>query len=72
MSESDKHLFEAWCTQHDCHPSECFYIHNPKAKTSGRSLTAEEQAAATAKKHLVRQQINELRNRKGSSNGTGD
>lgn len=25
-------LGEAWCSLHDCHPKDCFYVHNPKAK----------------------------------------
>jgi 6-pyruvoyltetrahydropterin/6-carboxytetrahydropterin synthase len=31
VSSQDSHQFSAWCSQHQMHPNDCWYIHNPSA-----------------------------------------
>jgi hypothetical protein len=29
MPKAEDHKWEAWCSQHRCHPEDCWYEHNP-------------------------------------------
>lgn len=47
----------AWCSQHQCHPTLCFDIHNPTAHAGG-SETADEMRRRIRKQHKKLQKKN--------------
>jgi hypothetical protein len=53
MSE---HNFEAWCAQHDCHPNDCWLVHNPLAAVVPGAITPEQQRQFVEARHLKMQE----------------
>lgn len=53
MSE---HNFEAWCTQHDCRPEDCWLAHNPRAAVIAGADTPEQVRERVKQRHLAIQE----------------
>lgn len=58
------HLGEAWCSQHDEHPNDCFGKHRPDVKEVKGALTSSQHEAAIMKAHIRKQIENEMMDEK--------
>jgi lysyl-tRNA synthetase class II len=59
--KKDQHLFEAWCSQHQMHPNDCFDIHNPHASTMKPNPSPDEHRSQLELLHRERQAANALK-----------
>jgi hypothetical protein len=51
------HLYEAWCSQHQSHPKDCWELHNQVAlEKSAGSLSTDDNIALTKAHHLQLQE----------------
>jgi hypothetical protein len=51
---TENHQYDAWCSQHKCHPMKCFWEHNTHPE--GEVATREQNIARTAYAHVLKQE----------------